>query len=392
MKENMNKINDVKKAMVVVFMLLWAGIASSMAQECRKQPLNFVSADSVLSWGGDRTDLKSTALAVDSTLKERPVVVEKKDRKRFQMDEQQWRTLCAGSCSADGRSWEDGMPEVTVVRQRIHEAACWFLWTADGRYMDFIERSSFNYLLSITDEHQPLSFDKHVAAQTLMDVSGMIYATDDEGVYVNLYLNNSTHIKTQKLNLVVDQITALPNEPRLKIRISGLAKGRTPFTIRFRIPDWALRQSNAWMPYRYADSPLPLPTIYINGRDERLTMENGYIVVQRLWNNGDEIYLDFPFDFVVLHENTPQGNFGVLQRGPLVYGTTELPEFLCLPHKLQVEEGWPNIYGHSVFSVKLHEKAASLRAVEFSPIMDGSQFCRIPLCEGRPPSGASSHE
>jgi hypothetical protein len=60
--------------------------------------------------------------------------------------------------------------------------------------------------------------------------------------------------------------------------------------------------------------------------------------------------------------------------------------------RMVVEEGWPNIYGHSVFSVKLHEKAASLRAVEFSPIMDGSQFCRIPLCEGRPSSGASSHE
>lgn len=360
----------------------WMMVYSAVAQNRLKESLSFVPADSVVVWSGDRSDLKALALSVDNGLKGQAVTAGAEERKNFKDRFRQWQTETAPSLDFIGRCSAEGIDTVVAVAHACRLSGELFLQTGESRYMDLVERCAFNYLTSRTEASLPLSFEKRMAARALMDISGMMYATDEEGIFVNFFVNNTTHVKTSTLDFVIDQLTALPYGNRLKIRISGLKNGRTPLTVRFRMPDWALASAATAMRYHYCGEKQGLPDIYVNGRSENLPVVGGYVVVKRLWNNGDEIYLDFPVVPLHLQQKASGGATAVggWQYGPLAYGCAE-PFLLSHPvsvfsyEVLPMEE--PNEWGHDVFGIQVTDGTSQKRQWLLEPMTDAGKHVEI---------------
>lgn len=340
-----------------------------------KKPLTFIASDSIVVWGDDRCDFRTTALSVAPELKERPVVLKADDAKKFKKNVAAWKKEVLPALNILGSLGEVGDKEqVLPTTQMMAQAGKLFLQTGDAAYLDVVERVSLNALMDLLAPGE-LSFEKHVAAQAMMNTSGMIYATDAVGLYVNFYINSSTHVKTDSLDFVIDQLTAMPHSGRVKLRIGGMTKGQQPIVLRLRMPFWAYGAMPEQLPFILEGTPEKLPTVYVNGREEFYKMENGYLVINRLWNTGDEVYFDFPFHvqqlYAVTKKNVDKSKFS-LQRGPLVYGyTTPLAEKVNLEKMKFTEEVEANKYGHSVIVCEPRQADGKGRRVETQPVMDG---------------------
>lgn len=356
--------------------LLVATIAlATQAQKQIASPLQFVNADSVVIWLSDPANLSASALNTDKHLHERALAYEPMRAKSFKMHTKQWDNTSA-AWIGQGYPCHHWTPEPTNVANGIAQAALLFAHTADSRYTDAIERATFNYLLPLISTPGELSFERRIAAQAVLNATGYLYATDAAGLYVNLFINNTTHVKTNTHDFIVDQITALPYEGRLKVRISGLKKGRTPLTLRIRIPDWATRQNASCSSYRFCAEPQPLPTIYVNGRDERIPVENGYYVIHRKWNNGDEVYLDFPTDFFRISSteaSTKHEPCTAWQRGPIIYGYCTNTVYHTLPDTCHIEATQTlNHFGHPLHTIELKNNKGESETHHLQPIIDGA--------------------
>ena len=349
-------------------------LPNTWAQKQIKNPLHFVPADSVIFWMDDPTNLSGMAYQIDEQLHEYPLLPETMKRKDFKKALRQWNETI-NEWIGQGYSCTHWHPTVIEASNGIKKAGALFQQTADSRYMDAIERTIFNILLPKISQPGELTFERHIAAQALINTTGMMYATDSEGVYVNQFLNSTTHIVTDTHNLIIDQITSMPYEGYLKIRISGLKKGRTPITLRVRMPDWATLTPHAGSSYTFSSSTLPQPAIYINGRDEQLPIEQGYIVIRRNWNNGDEIYLNFPTDFFHIHfKHLPTSSLPCTawQRGPLIYGYTAPLGENIPPENCNIEATREvNNHGHALYSIKYKKRNGTIASSYLQPIFDG---------------------
>jgi uncharacterized protein len=97
----------------------------------------------------------------------------------------------------------------------------------------------------------------------------------------------------------------------------------THFALRIRIPGWAQGDPVPGPLYRYAnDESSETPRLAVNGEPISLTIEDGYAVIDRTWQQGDrvEVLLPMPVRRVISHPKvvTNQGMVAV-ERGPLVY-------------------------------------------------------------------------
>lgn len=343
-----------------------------------KKPLHFVPSDSVIVWGGDRSDIRATALAASPSLKCRETTLSPADMAQAKHTIKSWEKDILPELNplgGLGEAYDDS--RVLELSKMLTLGGKLFLLTADAQYMNVVERASLNALLHMLRPGD-MNFEKHTAAQALINASGMFYAYDDEGVFVNLYVNSSTHIKTDHHDLVIDQLTSMPHEPRVKLRISGLSKGQHPLKVALRIPDWAMGGLPKEMPFLLEGVPAHMPTIYVNGREETYQMENGYLVIRRKWNSGDEIFFDFPFSTTALRPSRngkAKGTALTLQRGPLVYGFRQPASDCILPegqHFKEQEE--PSEEGHSIVAATCHNADGSQVLLKAEPVMDGTEY------------------
>ena len=347
-----------------LLIVLYAVVLQGWAQQQLAAPLRLVASDSVLVWLNDPANIVASAQQTDRYVAEQPFQAVKLSRKEFKQRCDQWNQTLS-DWMGNGYACSHHQPSVVDMVNGISASAHLFCVTADSRYLNAIERVAYNHLLPIVVPPADLSFERRMAAQTLMNIGGMIYATDEEGAYVNFYLNNTAHIKTDTHDFIIDQMTAMPYEGLVKLRVSGLKRGRTPITLRFRMPDWALRTTSERAPFAFLAPSLSLPTIYVNGRDEQLPVVNGYVEVCRLWNNGDEVYFILPTDFFKVCGKCEDKSCMALQRGPLVYGFCDAsaPSALPLPQDVYPTDSL-NQYGHPYYSVKgTHHR--------MQPLLDG---------------------
>lgn len=264
----------IKTAYVFAALLLLGAVAAR-AQELRREPLAYVPADSVVFLDRDKTNFALAALVVDTTL--RPEAYRAYPEKEVRRE----------------RARRVAARDFYGISARFAHLTSLLPWTADAHMVDTLEYDLYNMVLPLLGYP---NFERHPAARLLRSVSGMVYMTDGEGVYVNLYTNAFARIKTAALDLTVDQITAMPFAPEVKLRVGRIAQ-QTPLTFRVRIPAWQRG----------------VPTVYVNGHEMPQRMENGYFVIRRTWNSGDEIY----FDLDLTPRRLPHPR--LLQRGPLLY-------------------------------------------------------------------------
>lgn len=274
------------KKLLLTSLLLCCLPGTLLAQKALRQPLKAIAADSVMVWSNGTLNWRMTALAFNKNLQSQPYTAHKKD---FSSLRQAWTTRrvnLAGGTGAMNRA-----EAVYSAGQTLSMAAQWFLLTGESQPIDYAERALYN-LLPYTLRQQRLSdVERGAAAQSMLNAVGLIYAASEESVYVNFFVNSFAKIPLHHGQVAIDQITDMPYMPGTRLRVSGLLQGARQFTLRIRLPEWATAAATS---------------IIVNGHEERPKVEQGYFVIDRTWNNQDEVYIRFPFTPRLVSNETGQ--------------------------------------------------------------------------------------
>ena len=225
-----------------------------------------------------------------------------------------------------------------------------FLLHGDAKYIDVMERSLYNNVLSgiaLDGKHffynNKLATTKHgrkrdgwfgVAccpsniSRFLASVGGYMYAVRDASIYVNLYGQSEADIKLGKRTVKLTQESEYPWKGAVKLTVSPSKK--TEFALNIRIPGWAKNQPVPSDLYTVAPGNEVKWefSCKVNGKTVEAVPQAGYAVITRKWKEGDTVEFDLPMEAqrILSHEKV-QHNVGrvALQRGPIVY-CVEFPD------------------------------------------------------------------
>ena len=211
----------------------------------------------------------------------------------------------------------------------------------DAKYFDVLERTLYNGYLPSCSVHgigyfytNPLAdrgkknrsgwFDPPCCptniSRTTTSVPGYMYLTDNDMLYVNLFINSESQVEFGGRTVNVTQKTAYPWEGEVKISLD--MKEPSDFTLKLRVPGWAREEAIPLGLYRYMNRVNKEISIKVNGIKQEVTLDKGYALLQKKWKKGDEITLSLPMEIRrVLSDERVKENTGrvALERGPLVY-------------------------------------------------------------------------
>ncbi len=228
-----------------------------------------------------------------------------------------------------------------------------FLLHGDAKYLDVLERILYNGFLSGVSLEgdkffypNPLESDGKYAfnqgsterkgwfncsccpvniVRFMPSIAGMIYATQDDTCFVNLYINGKAELELSKQKVEIEQITDYPWKGEIRIDVDP--EYAAEFEMRFRVPSWTgedLFPSNL---YAYQSPRKPVFRVEVNYEDVLAEIENGFVSIRRIWEPGDKVRVYFLMRQlrVVSSEKvgTNKGHFA-MQRGPLVFCIEEV--------------------------------------------------------------------
>jgi DUF1680 family protein len=216
-----------------------------------------------------------------------------------------------------------------------------FLLHGDAQYIDVLERTLYNGLLSglslsgnrffypnplaSMGQHQRSAWFSCACCisnmtRFLPSVPGYVYAQNKNELYVNLYMGNTSNIQLPSASVKITQTTNYPWEGKVNIQIDPIKSNA--FVVNIRIPGWAQQMPIPSELYQFMDARKKPVVITINGKPIQYEIKKGYAVLKRMWKKGDQISVDFPMEpqKVVADEKVKDdaGRFA-LQRGPIVY-------------------------------------------------------------------------
>jgi len=216
-----------------------------------------------------------------------------------------------------------------------------FLLHGDAKYVDVLERTLYNGLLSGVSlsgdrffypnplasmgQHQRSAWFSCACcitnmARFLPSVPGYVYAHNKNDLYVNLFMSNSSDITLDAGKINIVQTTNYPWDGQVEIVVNP--EKRSSFTLRVRIPGWALAKPVPGGLYTFMDTHPDPVTISINGKPFIYQTDKGYAVVNRKWKKGDQLtmMLSMATQKVIANKlvKDDRGRF-VFERGPIVY-------------------------------------------------------------------------
>ena len=217
-----------------------------------------------------------------------------------------------------------------------------FLLHGDSKYIDVLERTLYNGLLSGVSlngnkffypnplasmgQHQRSAWFSCACCITNMtrflpSVPGYVYAQNRNKLYVNLFMSNISTITIPAAGKVkITQQTAYPWKGKVDIAIDP--EKASEFSVEIRIPGWAKQQPVPGDLYQFANHTQSVINILINGKKVAYTMDKGYAVLKRKWAKGDKISFELPMEtekvLANINVKDDRGRLA-LQRGPLVY-------------------------------------------------------------------------
>jgi len=228
-----------------------------------------------------------------------------------------------------------------------------FLLHGDSRYMDVVERTLYNGLISGLsldgihffypntlrhDGSAPFNqgvngrspwFDCSCCPSNLSrfvpSVAGYAYAVSDRDLYINLYMNSHITLQTSRGDLEVIQRSDYPWDGRIEVEF--LNGKEVEQTVRLRIPGWARNQPVPSDLFSYEGVNSSDYKVLVNGEATDSRMEKGYAVIEHAWSKGDVITLMLPMEVrkVRAHKKVEekQGLVAV-ELGPIVYCAEEV--------------------------------------------------------------------
>jgi uncharacterized protein len=217
-----------------------------------------------------------------------------------------------------------------------------FLLHADAKYIDVMERTLYNGLISgvsldgktffypnpleSNGQHErspwfgtaccPSNITRFVAS-----MPGYVYAERASELYVNLFVSSTADVKMDNGRTVkIEQETHYPWAGAIKMTIAP--DRPAPFRVKVRIPGWARNQPVPSDLYRFVDSATTPVTIKVNRRPIAIRLDKGYAIIDRVWKPGDiiEVNLPMPIRRVVANDQVSADRGRVaLERGPILY-------------------------------------------------------------------------
>ncbi|MBN1949841.1 MAG: glycoside hydrolase family 127 protein [Bacteroidales bacterium] len=215
-----------------------------------------------------------------------------------------------------------------------------FLLHGQAKYIDLLERSLYNAMLSgISYSGDRFFYPNRLetsgaersawfecsccpsnVTRIIPSVPGYIYATREDSLYVNLFMTNEGRIKVGDDTVHVQQHTNYPWSGDIAISVA-LESPKT-FTMLVRKPGWANEEVLPGDLYTFSDSLEQTYTLQVNGVSFDAPEHDGYLVLTREWSDGDSISYELPFEVrkIVANEAilADRGRIA-LQQGPLVF-------------------------------------------------------------------------
>jgi DUF1680 family protein len=213
--------------------------------------------------------------------------------------------------------------------------------TGESKYMDVLERSLYNGALdglSLSGDRffygNPLaSRGQHARrewfgtaccpaniARLVASLGDYIYARNDKGIWINLFVGSDTRIPLGKNEVGIKMTTNYPWEGKVKLNIDPTKSEK--FAVFLRIPGWSLNTPAEQQLYSVKGDKDVALEIKINGIAYNYRSENGYAVVERQWKKGDVVTYSIPMTVKQTFAR-PEVKSNVdrvaIQRGPLVY-------------------------------------------------------------------------
>jgi DUF1680 family protein len=239
-----------------------------------------------------------------------------------------------------------------------------FLLHGEAKYIDVMERSLYNNLLSgVSFDGKTFFYPNALASahghsrspwfgcaccpgnitRFLASVGGYMYAVRDDAIYVNLFGQSDAKVKLGRRTIKLTQKTKYPWDGKVNITITPEKPGR--FVLKVRVPGWARNEPVPSDLYRVApgNEIQRKFSVKVNGQDTKAKMADGYAAITRDWKPGDIVTVDLPMETQrILCNDKVEANRGrvALQRGPIVY---------CVEH--------PDVAGGKVANLVLPDDA-----------------------------------
>jgi DUF1680 family protein len=225
-----------------------------------------------------------------------------------------------------------------------------FLLHGDSKYMDVLEKTLYNGLISgvgldgksffytnaMQVENKFVHGDLETArsgwftcsccptnvARLIPSVPGYVYAVRDRDIYLNLYISGSTNIKfADGNNIQLIQKSNYPWEGEIKLTV--LPQKSSAFNLLLRIPGWARNEASPGGLYVFEKNDEEAgAAIKVNGTAVKFELKKGYAVVNRVWKKNDVVVLSLPLMVrKVMAMDSVKEDLGklALQRGPIIY-------------------------------------------------------------------------
>ncbi|SFD77100.1 hypothetical protein SAMN05518672_103153 [Chitinophaga sp. CF118] len=250
-----------------------------------------------------------------------------------------------GNGEAFGQNYElpnmSAYAETCAAIANVYWNSRMFLLHGDSKYIDILERTLYNGLLSgvsLSGDRffypNPLaSMGQHQRSawfgcaccisnmtRFLPSMPGYVYAQDKNNLYVNLFVGSTADIKLPATKVTLTQKTNYPWGGKVDMTVTP-AKAAA-FAVHIRIPEWAKGQPLPGNLYYDKDSSKTPVTITLNGKPVKYTLVKGYAVLERAWKAGDKISINFPMEVqkVLANSNVKDDkNRFALERGPIMY-------------------------------------------------------------------------
>lgn len=215
-------------------------------------------------------------------------------------------------------------PESCNTNNMLKLAGGLFRMNPDATYMDYYEKALYNHILSTQHpEHggyvyftsaRPAHYRVYSQVNSAMwccvgtgmenhgKYGELIYSHNHDSLYVNLFIASELDWKERGVKLV--QQTNFPIEGNSTIRIS-LSKKSENLKLYIRYPGWV---------------PKGELSVIVDGKDYAMNnAPQSYVLIDRQWNNGDEIQINMPMNFHLEElKNNPE--FVSIFRGPILMG------------------------------------------------------------------------
>jgi uncharacterized protein len=223
-----------------------------------------------------------------------------------------------------------------------------FLLHGDSKYIDVLEKSLYNGLISGVgmdgktffytnameikngSPHKdmeatrsgwfPCSCCPTNVTRLIPSIPGYMYAQKDNDIYINLFANSGTTVEVNKKPVEILQNNNYPWDGKLSFTIN--TKAPQDMRLLVRIPGWADNEAIPSSLYTFVNQSQQKVQIMINSAPAKFVMEKGYAVLERKWKKGDIVEVHLPMEVRRVTANAHvKDDIGkvALQRGPLVY-------------------------------------------------------------------------